>query len=191
MHFVESWTNKHSQPLNCAIRQQWLNHRAWKTGILVNPIYNGCLFKGINMWSSARVFKIGHTSRCCHLVNIMWMYSKSPWSCLFRRKLVKGQNHQFGCWWPSTIAHRDNMWGSYIRDRHLYMFSVWWESQEGITTILMQRYDMNDFCIQSDAAWYTFSLYLYFCINTKGLFKKLIYWVMRRQIEYLNLLKKM
>ena len=43
MHFVESWTNKHSQPLNCAIRQQWLNHRAWKTGILVSPIYNGCL----------------------------------------------------------------------------------------------------------------------------------------------------
>ena len=45
MYFVESWTNKHSQPLNCAIRQQWLNHRAWKTGILVSPIYNGCLFQ--------------------------------------------------------------------------------------------------------------------------------------------------
>ena len=43
MYFVESWTNKHSQPLKCAIRQQWLNHRAWKTGILVSPIYNGCL----------------------------------------------------------------------------------------------------------------------------------------------------
>ena len=47
MYFVESWTNKHSQPLNCAIRQQWLNHRACKTGILVSPIYNGCLFTDI------------------------------------------------------------------------------------------------------------------------------------------------
>ena len=44
MYFVDSWTNKHSQRLYCAIRQQWLNHRAWKTGILVSPIYNGCLF---------------------------------------------------------------------------------------------------------------------------------------------------
>ena len=43
MYFVESWTNKHSQPLYCTIRQQWLNNRAWKTGILVSPIYNGCL----------------------------------------------------------------------------------------------------------------------------------------------------
>ena len=44
MYFVESWTNKHSQALYCAIRQQWMNNRAWKTGILVSPIYNGCLF---------------------------------------------------------------------------------------------------------------------------------------------------
>ena len=51
MYSVESWTNKHSQPLYCAIRQQWLNHRACKTGILVSPIYNGCLFMHIHMYT--------------------------------------------------------------------------------------------------------------------------------------------
>ena len=79
MYFVESWTNKHSQPLYCAIRQQWLNHRACKTGILVSPIYNGCLFYTFKAVNTLNRFQHIQWNVWWHIVKCLVAYAVRCW----------------------------------------------------------------------------------------------------------------
>ena len=92
MHFVESWTNKHSQHLYCAIRQQWLNNRAWKNGISVSPIYNGCLL-ALNCISGQKHFSskfynfIIKRYRCAALIISVDIFAKIKITCIYETLL--------------------------------------------------------------------------------------------------------